>query len=370
MSKQDYYTVLGVSKSASQEEIKKAYKRLAMKHHPDRNKGDKASEEQFKLASEAYEVLADPQKRRAYDQFGHAGVDASGGGGAAGGFGDIFNDIFSDIFGSHSGKRGHASRGADLGYKLGLTLEDAVRGTSVTIQVPTLVSCQHCNGTGAKKGSQPTTCQSCQGYGQIRIQQGFFSLQQTCPTCRGSGEIIQDPCKPCHGKGVLREEKKLQVKIPPGVDTGDRIRLSGEGEAAPRGGHAGDLYVEVHIQPHPIFQREGEHLCCEVPISFVTAALGGDLEVPTLDGRLKLHIPSETQTGKIFKVAGKGVRSVRGRHQGDLLCKVVVETPVHLSRRQKELLAEFEKESQSHNNSPRVSKWFDKVKAFFENMKF
>lgn len=370
MSKQDYYQTLGVSRDADEAEIKKAYRRLAMKYHPDRTSGDKGDEEKFKVATEAYEVLSNPQKRQAYDQFGHAGVSGQGGfGGGQGGFGDIFNDIFADIFGAASGggarQRGQA-RGSDLRYNLELSLEDAVRGTNVTIQVPTYVRCKECEGSGAKKGSTPQTCRTCHGHGQVRIQQGFFSLQQTCPTCRGQGTVISDPCRPCHGQGRVRDEKKLQVKIPPGVDEGDRVRLNGEGEMPPQGGVAGDLYVEVHIKPHAIFQRDGENLYCEMPISFVTAVLGGDLEVPTLDGPVKLHIPTETQTGKVFKLAGKGVKSVRGRHQGDLLCRVIVETPVDLNKKQKELLREFEQETTGQKNSPRVNKWFGRMKDFFE----
>lgn len=371
MSKQDYYEILGVARDASEADIKKAYKRMAMKHHPDRNEGDKGSEDKFKLATQAYEILSNPQKRRAYDQFGHAGVDPSQGHGAGpGGFGDVFNDIFADIFGAATGRGRGQPRGSDLRYNLDLSLEDAIRGTNVTIQVPTWITCKTCHGSGAKEGSKPVTCRSCEGHGQVRIQQGFFSLQQTCPTCRGQGQIITDPCRPCHGQGRTKDEKKLQVKIPPGVDEGDRIRLNGEGEAAPQGGIAGDLYVEVHVREHPIFQREGEHLYCEVPISFITAALGGDLEVPTLNGRIKLHIPSETQTGKVFKLSGKGVRTVRGSGQGDLLCRVIVETPVDLNRKQKEILREFESATEQQKNSPRVSKWYNRVKDFFDSMKF
>ncbi len=371
MAKKDFYEILGVERNASDADIKTAYRRLAMKHHPDRTEGNKESEEKFKAATHAYEVLSDPQKRRAYDQYGHAGVDPSQGmgGHGPGGFGDIFNDIFADIFGAAAG-RGREPRGADLRYSLELSLEDAVRGTNVTIQVPTWLKCNTCHGSGANKGSKPATCSSCHGHGQVRIQQGFFSLQQTCPTCRGSGQVITDPCRACHGQGRVRDEKKLQVKIPPGVDDGDRVRLNGEGEAAPQGGVAGDLYVEVHVKEHPIFQREGEHLYCEVPISFITATLGGDLEVPTLNGRVKLHVPPETQTGKVFKISGKGVRTVRGHGQGDLLCRVNVETPVDLNRKQKELLREFEKAIEGDKNSPRVNKWFNRVKDFFDNMKF
>ncbi|MBS0289360.1 MAG: molecular chaperone DnaJ [Proteobacteria bacterium] len=370
MSKQDFYEILGVSPDASDAEIKKAYKRMAMKYHPDKTGGDKAAEEKFKDVTHAYDVLSNPQKRRAYDQYGHAGVDPSHGhpGGGPGGFGDIFNDIFSDIFGGGGQRR--EQRGADLRYNLELSLEDAVKGTQVTIQVPNWVACGSCHGSGASKGSKPTTCKSCHGHGQVRIQQGFFTLQQTCPTCRGSGQTISDPCRPCHGQGRVRDEKKLQVRIPAGVDEGDRIRLNGEGEAPPHGGVAGDLYVEVHIQEHPIFQRQNENLYCEVPISFIMAALGGDIEVPTLNGRVKLHIPSETQTGKVFKLSGKGIKPVRGGGQGDLLCRVFVETPVDLTRKQKEILRELETEMGLAKHSPRVDKWYHRVREFFDKMKF
>lgn len=372
MSKQDYYEVLGVSRNADEAEIKKAYRRLAMKYHPDRTKGDKGDEEKFKVATQAYEVLSDPRKRQQYDQFGHAGVDPSQGfGGGAGGFGDIFNDIFADIFGAAGGGRQRGpARGSDLQYNLELSLEQAVRGENITIDIPTYAQCKECTGSGAAKGSKPKTCGTCQGHGQIRMQQGFFSLQQTCPTCRGQGTVISDPCRPCHGQGRVKEHKKLQVKIPPGIDEGDRIRLSGEGEAPLHGGVAGDLYVQVRIRPHAIFQRDGNNLYCEMPIRFVTAVLGGELEVPTLEGAVKLQIPAETQTGRVFKLTGKGVQSVRGRSKGDLLCRVIVETPVDLTKRQKELLREFEKETEGQSHSPRVSKWFNRVREFIDNMKF
>ncbi|WP_027329343.1 molecular chaperone DnaJ [Marinimicrobium agarilyticum] len=376
MAKRDYYEVLGVSKDVSAAELKKAYRRVAMKHHPDRNPGDKASEDKFKEASEAYEVLSDAQKRAAYDQFGHAGVDQSGGmgGGAAGagGFGsfsDIFGDVFGDIFGGGGGRRGGPSRGADLRYNLELSLEDAVRGTSVQIKVPTLVACDTCDGSGAKKGSSPKTCTTCGGMGQVRMQQGFFSVQQACPTCRGKGTIITDPCGSCHGQGRKEQTKKLSVKVPAGVDTGDRIRLSGEGEAGAEGGPAGDLYVEVHVKRHEIFERDGADLFCEVPVDFVDAALGGELEVPTLDGRVKLKVPAETQTGKLFRLRGKGVTPVRGGPRGDLMCRVVVETPVDLTHKQKDLLKEFQSTMKGGKNSPRQSSWFDGMKNFFGDMK-
>ncbi|MGL4318938.1 MAG: molecular chaperone DnaJ [Pseudomonas sp.] len=373
MAKRDYYEVLGVERGVSEAELKKAYRRLAMKHHPDRNPDDKASEEKFKEANEAYEVLSDASKRSAYDQYGHAGVDPQmgGGGGFGGGganFSDIFGDVFSDFFGGggRGGSRGGAQRGSDLRYTLELDLEEAVRGTTVTIRVPTLVNCKPCDGSGAKKGTSPVTCTTCGGIGQVRMQQGFFSVQQTCPRCHGNGKMITDPCGSCHGQGRVEESKTLSVKVPAGVDTGDRIRLSGEGEAGSMGGPAGDLYVVVNVREHAIFQRDGKHLYCEVPISFADAALGGELEVPTLDGRVKLKIPEGTQTGKLFRLRGKGVAPVRGGGAGDLLCKVAVETPVNLDKRQRELLEEFRKSLEGDSShSPKASGWFDGVKRFF-----
>ena len=375
MAKRDYYEVLGVERGASEAELKKAYRRLAMKHHPDRNPGDKAAEEAFKEANEAYEVLSDAGKRQAYDQYGHAGVDPQMGAGAGAAYGnanfsDIFGDVFSDFFaGGRGSSRGGAQRGSDLRYTLELDLEEAVRGTTVTIRVPTLAECKTCDGSGAKKGTSPVTCTTCGGIGQVRMQQGFFSVQQTCPRCHGSGKMISDPCGSCHGQGRVEEQKTLSVKVPPGVDTGDRIRLTGEGEAGAQGGPAGDLYVVVNVREHPIFQRDGKHLFCEVPISFADAALGGELEVPTLDGRVKLKIPEGTQTGKQFRLRGKGVAPVRGGAAGDLLCRVAVETPVNLGKRQRELLDEFRKTLQSDSShSPKASGWFEGVKRFFGDL--
>lgn len=373
MSQRDYYEVLGVSRDAADADVKKAFKRLAMKFHPDRNPDDSSAEEKFKEIKEAYDVLSDAQKRATYDQFGHAGIKgAAAGGGASGSgsFSDIFGDVFGDIFGGgHGGAR--TRRGADLRYNLELSLEEAVRGTSVKIRVPTAVECKECSGTGAKKGSSPTTCTTCNGAGQVRMQQGFFSLQQTCPKCRGAGQIISDPCRTCHGHGRVQEHKTLSVKVPAGVDNGDRIRLSGEGEAGEKGTPAGDLYVQVSVKEHPIFTREDSDLYCEVPIGFVTAALGGELEVPTLDGRVKLKIPLETQTGKLFRLRGKGVKSVRGGMVGDLLCRVLVETPVKLNEKQKQLLNEFEKTLQDNSGQhrPKESSWLDGVKRFFDELK-
>lgn len=374
MSKRDYYEILGVAKDSSTAELKKAYRRVAMKHHPDRNPDNKESEEKFKEASEAYEILSNEQKRGAYDQYGHAGVDGSsgmGGGGGAGGFSDIFGDVFGDIFGGGGGgggRRGPA-RGSDLRYTLDLNLEDAVKGTTVKIKVPTLVSCKTCSGSGAKPGSSPVTCTTCGGHGQVRMQQGFFSVQQTCPTCRGKGKIISDPCRDCHGQGRVEETKTLSVKVPPGVDTGDRIRLAGEGEAGADGGPAGDLYVQVSVLEHEFFQREGKNLYCEVPISLFDACLGGEIEVPTLDGRVKLKVPEETQTGKLFRLRGKGVAPVRGGSTGDLLCRVVLETPVNLSKKQKEMLGELRASMKGQKNSPKQDSWFEGMKNFFGDMK-
>ena len=369
MSKRDYYEILGAEKSADAKEIKKAYRKQAMKFHPDRNPDDKEAEAKFKEATEAYEVLSDPQKRQAYDQYGHAGVDgqAGGFGGGNGNFSDIFGDVFGDIFGGgRGGQRNGPQRGSDLKYNLELTLEQAVKGAEVKIRVPTDVACKPCNGTGAKDGSKPVTCGTCHGQGQVRMQQGFFSVQQACPTCRGQGSIIKDPCNSCQGQGTVEETKTLNVKVPAGVDNGDRIRLSGEGEAGARGGPSGDLYVETHIKAHNIFERDGRNLYCDVPISIADAALGGEIEVPTLDGRVNLKIPAETQSGKLFRLRGKGVVPVRGGATGDLLCRVMVETPVKLNEEQKEILRQFQASLKGEKHSPKKKSWFDNVKTFFE----
>jgi len=375
MAKRDYYEVLGLNRDAGEDEVKKAYRRLAMKNHPDRNPDDPAAEDRFKEATEAYEVLADADKRQAYNQFGHAGVDPSmggmGGDFSGSSFSDIFSDVFGDIFGA-GGRGGHSSvqRGADLRYGLELTLEQAVSGDSMEINVPVLATCEDCDGSGAKPGTRATTCPDCGGAGQIRVAQGFFSLQQTCPRCRGAGQVISDPCTHCGGSGRKEKRKKLSVRIPAGVDSGDRIRLSGEGEAGFNGGPPGDLYVQVEVREHPIFVREGRDLFCEMPLSFVDAALGGEMEVPTLNGRVKLKIPAETQTGKVFRLRGKGVTPVRGGGIGDLLCKINVETPVNLSDHQKKLLTELKTSlgAGGAKHSPRESSWFQGVKDFFDGL--
>ncbi len=370
MAKRDYYEVLGVNKDASEEDVKKSYRKLAMKWHPDRNPDNPKAEENFKEAKEAYEILSDGQKRAAYDQFGHAGVDHSAAAGASaggfGGFGDAFGDIFGDIFG---GGRGRSSvyRGADLRYNLEIGLEEAARGTETRIRIPAMEECGTCHGSGAKPGTSPTTCTTCQGHGQVRMQQGFFSIQQTCPKCHGSGKVVTSPCATCGGAGRIKQHKTLSVKIPAGVDEGDRIRLSGEGEAGVNGGPTGDLYVVIHLKEHSVFQREGDDLHCEMPISFSQAALGGEIEIPTLDGAAKMKIPPETQSGQVFRLRGKGIKGVRSSGHGDLICHVVVETPVNLTARQKELLQELEainvKDGGKHN--PRAKSWMEKVKEFF-----
>lgn len=373
--KEDFYKVLGVERNASDAEIKKKYRSMAMKYHPDRNADNpEAAEVKFKQIKEAYEILSDPKKRAAYDQFGHAGIDPSMGGRPGGfggeGFSDIFGDVFGDIFGGGGRQRSNAQRGSDLRYNLELTLEEAVAGTEQKIRIPVLVTCNECTGTGAKKGSSPVICSTCHGHGQVRMQQGFFSVQQTCPTCRGTGKQIKDPCGVCHGQGRVQETKTLSAKIPAGVDTGDRIRLSGEGEAGERGGPSGDLYIEVQVKQHAIFTRDGANLYCEVPISFVTACLGDEIEVPTLNGKVKLTIPAETQTGKTFRLRGKGVKPVRGGSVGDLLCKVQVETPVHLTKEQRALVEKLGESLSGggKHHSPQEHSWTDGVKSFFDKL--
>jgi molecular chaperone DnaJ len=369
MAKRDYYEVLSVNRDASEDDIKKAYRRLAMQFHPDRNPDNPKAEERFKEAKEAYEILSDADKRAAYDRFGHRGVEGAAAAGAGGaGFADAFGDIFSEIFGGGGRARSNVYRGADLRYNLEISLEEAARGTETKIRIPTLEECETCHGTGAKAGTEPTTCPACNGQGQVRIQQGFFSLQQTCPRCSGSGKVIRDACASCSGAGRVKRQKTLSVKIPAGVDEGDRIRLSGEGEAGVNGGPPGDLYVVVRLKPHGVFQREENDLHCEMPISFTTAALGGEIAIPTLDGSAKIRIPPETQTGKVFRLRGKGIKGVRSNVSGDLLCHVVVETPVNLTTRQKELLMELEaiNQEESGRHDPRAKSWIEKVKEFFE----
>jgi molecular chaperone DnaJ len=374
MAKRDYYQVLSVPRNATEEDITKAYRRLAMKYHPDRNPDDADAEDNFKEAKEAYEVLTDAHKRAAYDQFGHAGLDAARGGGPgfnpADAFGDIFGDVFGDIFGGGRRGRGGAFRGADLRYELALDLEQAVFGTTAEVEFPTVVECKECSGSGSEPGQAPATCETCGGAGQVRISQGFFTVQQTCPRCKGRGTIITRPCRSCSGQGRVREARKLSVKVPAGVDTGDRIRLPGEGEAGRQGGPRGDLYVEIAVREHPIFERDGAHLSCEVPVSFVAAALGGSIEVPTLDGHATIKIPAETQSGRVFRLREKGVRPVRGGATGDLFCRVVIETPVKLTDEQKQMLRDFEASmtGDSTPHHPRERSWLDGVKRFFDNM--
>ncbi|KAB2967057.1 molecular chaperone DnaJ [Zoogloea sp.] len=374
MAKRDLYEILGVNRDASEDEMKKAYRKLAMKYHPDRNPDNKEAEEKFKEAKEAYEILTDANKRAAYDRYGHAGVDQSMGGGGGGGqgfdgFADAFGDIFGDIFGGGGGGRGRSNvyRGADLRYNLEISLEEAARGAEKTIRIPALEECDSCHGSGAKPGTQPKTCPTCGGAGQVRIQQGFFSIQQTCPKCHGSGRVIPEPCTSCGGAGRVKRQKTLEVKIPAGIDDGMRLRHSGHGEPGVNGGPSGDLYVEIHIKQHPVFQRDGDDLHCEMPISFSTAALGGEIEIPTLDGAANIRIPAETQSAKVFRLRGKGIRNVRSHAPGDLMVHVVVETPVKLTDRQKELLREFEEiaAGNAERHNPKAKSWMDKVKDFF-----
>ena len=382
MSKRDFYEILGVNRDAGDDEIKKAYRKLAMKYHPDRNPDNPSAEEKFKEAKEAYEILSDSQKRAAYDQYGHAGVDPQagmgggfGGGAGMGGFADAFGGIFDEIFGGRGGGggggggggRSNIYRGADLRYNLEITLEQAAKGTETKIRIPTMEVCEPCKGSGAKAGTQPKTCPTCNGSGQVRLQQGFFSIQQTCHKCHGTGRFVADPCKSCGGAGRTKQHKTLSVKIPAGVDTGDRIRLAGEGEHGVNGGPPGDLYVQIHLKQHPVFQRDHNDLHCEMPISFTTAALGGEIEIPTLDGAAAIKIPPETQSGRVFRLRGKGIKGVRSNTHGDLMCHVIVETPVNLTDRQKELLRELEESSKDsdHKHNPRAKSWMDKVREFF-----
>ncbi len=376
MSKRDYYEVLGIAKDASDQDITKAYRKLAMKHHPDRNTdGDaKVSEEKFKEAKEAYEVLSDASKRAAYDRFGHAGLGQGaggfGGGGPEGfgGFADAFGDIFSDIFGGGArGGRNAVYRGADLRYSMEITLEQAAEGFATEIRVPSWDSCETCGGSGAKPGTSAKTCGTCAGSGNVRMSQGFFSIQQTCPTCRGSGKVIPDPCTTCSGAGRVKKNKTLEVAIPQGIDEGQRIRLSGKGEPGMNGGPPGDLYVEIHIKQHDVFQRDGDDLHCEIPVGFTTAALGGDVDVPTLNGKASLSIADGTQSGKTFRLRGKGIKGVRSSYPGDLYCHVTVETPVRLTEKQKKLLREFDESLKAggQKHSPQEKSFVDRMKGFF-----
>ena len=373
MSKRDYYEVLGVTRNANDEELKKAYRRCAMKHHPDRNTGNKEAEAEFKECKEAYEVLSDGGKRRLYDQHGHAAFEHGMGGGNAGpGFhdvGDIFGDIFGNIFGGGGGRQG-PRRGADIGYMMELDLEEAVAGIEKRIEIPTMASCEPCNGSGSEDG-KIDTCATCHGRGQVRMQRGPFQMQAPCLHCGGAGKTIVNPCKHCDGAGRVEEDKTLQVKIPAGVDNGDRIRLAGEGEAGPSGMPPGDLYVEVRVRPHALFQRDGDDLHCEVPIRISQAALGDTVRVPTLGGEVELRIPAETQSGKVFRLRDKGVKSVRSRAPGDLYCKVAVETPVNLTAEQRELLEKFEATfvgEGARRHSPKTSTFLDGVKGFFDRI--
>ena len=377
MAKRDYYEILGVAKNATEEELKKSYRKMAMKHHPDRNPGSKEAEDKFKEAKEAYEMLTDPKKREAYDRFGHAGVDPNaaggfGGAGAAGfgGFADVFGDIFGDIFGNgaggRAGGRSNVYRGADLRYGMEVTLEQAAHGYTTEIRVPSWENCEVCHGTGAKPGTKPKTCHTCAGQGSVRVQQGFFSIQQTCPTCHGTGKVIPDPCATCEGVGRAKKNKTLEVKIPAGIDDGMRIRSAGNGEPGINGGPPGDLYVEIHVKKHAVFEREGDDLHCEIPISLTIAALGGKVQVPTLQGRAEVDLPEGTQSGKTFRLRGKGVKGIRSSYPGDLYARVFVETPVRLTERQKQLLRELDVTLKDPKHSPQSRSWMDKVKEFFQ----
>ncbi len=377
MAKRDYYEILGVSRDASQDELKRAYRKLAMQHHPDRNPGDETAEHKFKEVSEAYDVLKDDQRRAAYDRFGHAAFDGGAGGPragaggfdfAAGSFADVFDDLFGDFMGRRN-PRGGGVRGADLRYNLEITLDDAFNGKQTSIRTTTAVACEACSGTGAAEGSQPTTCETCHGMGKVRAQQGFFTIERTCPSCHGNGRVIKDPCRECGGGGRVRKEKHLSVNIPPGVEDGTRIRLASEGEAGMRGGPAGDLYIFLSIAPHPVFQRDGANIRCRVPLPFSKAALGGVVEVPTLEGdRARITIPEGTQSGHQFRLRGKGMPALRGAGVGDMMVEAVVETPVNLTARQKELLREFEKEETGETH-PASQGFFAKVKELWEDLR-
>ena len=375
MAKTDYYEILGVSKGASKDDLKKAYRKLAMQHHPDRNPGDAEAELKFKELNEAYDVLKDDQKRAAYDRFGHAAFENGGGGGAGGfegfaggggGFADIFEEMFGDFMGG--GRRGAQGRGSDLRYNMGISLEEAFKGNHTEIRVPTSVSCESCKGSGAEGGSKPISCPSCQGRGKIRAQQGFFTIERTCPSCGGAGQVIENPCRTCQGAGRQRKEKTLSVNIPPGVEEGTRIRLAGEGEAGMRGAPPGDLYLFITIHPHPIFNREGADIHCRVPVPMATASLGGQIEVPTIEGgRARVAVPEGSQTGRQFRLKGKGMSVLRSPARGDMYVEIAVETPMNLTKKQRELLEEFRREGGDQTN-PQSQGFFDKVKEFFDDL--
>ena len=376
MAKRDFYEILGVPKNASEDDIKKAYRKLAMKHHPDRNQGDsaKVAEEKFKEAKEAYEMLSDAQKRAAYDQYGHAGVDPNMRGGASdgfsGGFAEAFGDIFGDMFGQQRGRGAggrQVYRGSDLSYAMEVSLEEAARGKDAQIRIPSWDTCGTCHGSGAKPGTQVKTCSTCHGSGSVQMRQGFFSVQQTCPHCHGSGKVIPEPCTSCQGQGRIKRQKTLEVKIPAGIDDGMRIRSAGNGEPGTNGGPPGDLYIEIRLRKHDIFERDGDDLHCAVPISIVTASLGGEIEVPTLQGKAAIDIPEGTQTGKQFRLRGKGIKGVRSSYPGDLYCHITVETPVKLTEHQRKLLRELDESLKKGGakHSPGEDSWTDRLKSFF-----
>jgi molecular chaperone DnaJ len=376
MAKQDFYELLGVQRGASAEELKKAYRKLAMLHHPDRNPGDKAAETKFKELSEAYEILKDDQKRAAYDRFGHAAFENGGGTGAggfgfanAGGFADIFDEMFGEFMGGQRGGQGQG-RGSDLRYNLEISLEEAFKGKQTNVRVPTLTACETCQGSGAQPGSKPVNCATCKGHGRVRAQQGFFTIERTCPSCQGAGRVIEKPCRSCAGQGRVRKEKTLAVNIPPGVEDGTRIRLAGEGEIGMRGAAAGDLYIFLSLVPHRLFQRDGANIHCKVPIPMATAALGGTIEVPSIDGgRAKVTVPAGTQTGHQFRLKAKGMSVLRSTQRGDMYVHAVIETPMNLTKRQQELLKEFDREGEKAKTSPESEGFFSRVKEFFEDLR-
>ena len=378
MAKRDYYETLGVARGASEDDIKRAYRKMAMEHHPDRNRHDPKSEARFKEVNEAYEILKDPQRKAAYDRFGHAafenGTGASAGAGRGGpdfasAFSDVFDDLFGDFMGGQRGRGGQrAARGSDLRYNLKLTLEQAFHGRQATITVPSSAACEACHGTGAEGGSEPSTCPTCSGHGKVRAQQGFFTVERTCPTCGGRGQIIKNPCPACAGAGRVRKDRTLNVNIPAGVETGTRIRLAGEGEAGLRGGPAGDLYIFIEVEPHPIFERDSHNLYCRIPVSMTTAVLGGQIDAPTLDGgKTRVTVPAGVQSGKQLRLRGKGMPTLRGSGAGDLYIELAVETPVNLTARQRELLKEFE--AAGKDNSPASQDFFSRVRSFWDGVK-